>query len=107
LDIVEGSAPSETKKEFAYEAGAGNVEIPASTSWEREREREKKREREKGKQFLDDCDASGSTGTLAVNRSGRSGLKEGAVVALENIHRKKRRPITEDVTSRDLRGKEW
>jgi hypothetical protein len=31
LDRVEGSAPSEEEKEFAYEAGAGNVEVPAST----------------------------------------------------------------------------
>jgi hypothetical protein len=29
---VEGSAPSEDEKEFAYEAGAGNVEVPASTA---------------------------------------------------------------------------
>jgi hypothetical protein len=31
---------------------------------------------------MDDCDASGSPGTLAVNRSGRAVLKEGAVVAV-------------------------
>jgi hypothetical protein len=40
------------------------------------------RERErKGMKNLDDCYASGSPGTLAVNRSGRAGLNEGAVVA--------------------------
>jgi hypothetical protein len=29
---------------------------------------------------MDDCDASGSTGTLTVNHWGRAGLKEGADV---------------------------
>jgi hypothetical protein len=47
----------------------------------RERERESERARRKTN-LLDDCDASGSTGTLAVNRSGRAVLKEGAVVAV-------------------------
>jgi hypothetical protein len=46
--------------------------------WERGKGRWRERERRKP---LDDCNASGSTGTLAVNRSGRAGLKEGAVVA--------------------------
>jgi hypothetical protein len=32
LDPVEGSAPSEAEKEFAYETGAGNIEVPASTA---------------------------------------------------------------------------
>jgi hypothetical protein len=47
----------------------------------REREKESVRER-KDKKLLDDCDASGSTGTLAVYRSGRAALKEGADVAV-------------------------
>jgi hypothetical protein len=37
------------------------------------------REREKAK-TLDDCDTSGSSSTLAANRLGRAGLKEGADV---------------------------
>jgi hypothetical protein len=44
------------------------------------REKERVREQEKIKKLMNDCDASGSTGTLAVNRSGRAGLKEGADV---------------------------
>jgi hypothetical protein len=75
LDIVEGSATSETEKDAAYGTGAGNVEAPASTARERERERERER-------TLDDGDTSGSPGNLEVNRSGRAGLKEGVVVAV-------------------------
>jgi hypothetical protein len=48
---VEGSAPSEEVKEFAYEAGAGNVEVQASTAREREREREGERARKDKKNF--------------------------------------------------------
>jgi hypothetical protein len=43
-------------------------------------------EREKGN-TLDDCDTPGSTSPLAANRSGRSGLKKGADVAVEEDHR--------------------
>jgi hypothetical protein len=39
---VEGLATSEEEEEFAYEAGAGNVEVPASTALERETERARK-----------------------------------------------------------------
>jgi hypothetical protein len=44
------------------------------------REKERVKERERIKKLLDDCDASGSTGILAVNSSGRAGIKEGADV---------------------------
>jgi hypothetical protein len=50
---------------------------------DRQREKERVKERERIKKLMDDCDASGSTGTLAVNRSGRAGLKEGADVVAE------------------------
>jgi hypothetical protein len=43
------------------------------------RERERQRERKK---TFDDGDTSGSTGTLARNRSGRAVLKEGADVTV-------------------------
>jgi hypothetical protein len=81
---VERLAPSEAEKVAAYGVRAGDVGAPATpgvmapTVWGgggwRKRETEKP---------LDDGDTSGSTGTLAVNRSGRAGLKEGAVVAVE------------------------
>jgi hypothetical protein len=46
------------------------------------------RERESKKaKTLDDCDLSESSSTLAVNCSGRAGLKEGADVAVEEDHR--------------------
>jgi hypothetical protein len=55
------------------------------------------RGREKSGKPLDDCDTCVSTGTLAVNRSGRAGLKEGAVEAVGELS-KQGRPST-DVTS--------
>jgi hypothetical protein len=42
MDLLERSAPSKEGKEFAYEAKAGNVEVPASTAREKESEREKR-----------------------------------------------------------------
>jgi hypothetical protein len=66
LDIVEGLAPSETKKEIAHRVGAGRVGTPAilgsiaPTVW-------KKRKR-------DDGDTPGQTGTL--KRDQRSGCRE-------------------------------
>jgi hypothetical protein len=72
-------------------------------------ERKRVKERERIKKHLYDCDAFGSTGTLAVNRSGRAGLKEGAdAVAGEwSPQEEKTEPEESDVTSRDLRGKGW
>jgi hypothetical protein len=45
-------------------------------------ETEREKEREKKRKTLDEGDTSGSPGTLAGNRSGRAGLKEGADVAV-------------------------
>jgi hypothetical protein len=49
--------------------------------------RMREREREKAK-TLDDCDTTGPSGTLTVNRSGRAVLKERADVAVGKLKRK-------------------
>jgi hypothetical protein len=66
-NIVERSTPSETEKETADRAGAGNVE--ASTSAARERERERNGEREKT------LDLPGLTVMLSGCRSGQAQLR--------------------------------
>jgi hypothetical protein len=73
---MEGSAPSEAGKEAMLGVGrAGYKGVPTTP---RIIDPTVGRKRRKP---LDDFDASGSTGTLAVNCSGRAGLKKGAVVA--------------------------
>jgi hypothetical protein len=55
---------------------------------------------------LDDFDTPGSTGNLAVNRSGRVGIKEGADVAVGEDHCGGTVSQKSDVTDTAIRRKE-
>jgi hypothetical protein len=97
---MEGSALSEAEKEDAHGVRAGYVRAPATPGVMAHRRKERKR------RLLDDGDASGFTGTLAVTRSGRGGLREGAVVAVkeqppqrEREREREKNSLQEDVES--------
>jgi hypothetical protein len=51
---------------------------------------------------VDECDTSGSSSTLAANRLGRAGLKEGAEVVVEEDHRRGAVPQESDFTDTTL-----
>jgi hypothetical protein len=74
--LVEVSAPRSGKRSSISARRAGYGEAPATPGVMAPTG---EREKETGR-TLDDGDTSGSPGTLAVNRSGRAGLKEGANV---------------------------
>ena len=69
---MDGSTPSKTKKETSSRGGTGNVEVPASPE----------RVNVRWMNVRSECDTTGSSGTLAGNRSRRAGLREGADVAV-------------------------
>jgi hypothetical protein len=66
---VEGLTPTKTAKETAQRVGASNVEAPATQDSLAPNIGGGGEKRESRKP-LDDCDTSGSTGKLAVSRSG-------------------------------------
>jgi hypothetical protein len=71
-DIVEESTPSEMEKETTHWAEGGDVDALATKD---SLAHTAGRKREKTKNNLDEGDTPGSTGTLAVSRSGRAALR--------------------------------